>query len=363
MPVVPSGPASGRPPRGAVKSRRVRAPGRRAPLVPTVTRPAPASVSASFPEKGSLPSRPRGRANQTRTRLRPREPAQGPTASPPRSQRHVEAGTHEGSEHLAPSDLLPTRRRRERRFPSRQQPRASHSEFSGLKAGVPGPRPAPMPCVGSLSHRGPDFQVPSPHPALVKAEPPAQGGPGGGNAPPLVLQSQVQRPLLRSENQPPTRDSAPNPRPRTPSGFFQAKRNETGEGGWDTANTQKRKERTRESGHGVPGRHVGEARTHRACLCGLQAKGRSNRKRKQNMVRRLEKQPERTPNAGAEAPPALNPGPLPEPGTPVGAQGGDSRMGGPMGRVCAAPGAVKLGPGREGPARGGGAGETLWELV
>lgn len=231
MPVVPSGPASGRPPRGAVKSRRVRAPGRRAPLVPTVTRPAPASVSASFPEKGSLPSRPRGRANQTRTRLRPREPTQGPTASPPRSQRHVEAGTHEGSEHLAPSDLLPTRRRRERRFPSRQQPRASHSEFSGLKAGVPGPRPAPMPCVGSLSHRGPDFQVPSPHPALVKAEPPAQGGPGGGNAPPLVLQSQVQRPLLRSENQPPTRDSAPNPRPRTPSGFFQAKRNETGEGG------------------------------------------------------------------------------------------------------------------------------------
>lgn len=100
------------PPRGAVKSRRVRAPGRRAPLVPTVTRPAPASVSASFPEKGSLPSRPRGRANQTRTRLRPREPAQGPTASPPRSQRHVEAGTHEGSEHLARTEPPATCSRR-----------------------------------------------------------------------------------------------------------------------------------------------------------------------------------------------------------------------------------------------------------
>lgn len=81
-------------------------------------------------------------------------------------------GERTSSQNRAPSDLLPTRRRRERRFPSRQQPRASHSEFSGLKAGVPAPRPAPMPCVGSLSHRGPDFQVPSPHPALVKAEPP-----------------------------------------------------------------------------------------------------------------------------------------------------------------------------------------------
>lgn len=123
--------------------------GPRALLVPTVTRPGPASVSASFPEKGSLPSRPGDEQTRHARGLQPQEPAQGLTASPPRSQRHVGGRDPRGertcSQNRAASDLLSTRRRRERRFPSRQQPRASHSLSS--VASKPGSRrPVQHPC-------------------------------------------------------------------------------------------------------------------------------------------------------------------------------------------------------------------------
>lgn len=67
--------------------------------------------------------------------------------------------------------------------------------------------------------------------------------------------------------------------------------------GQHTGAHEQHTESTREHTDRVQGRRQSGSSTYLACLSSLQAKGRSNRKRKQNMVRQLEKQPER-PNAG-----------------------------------------------------------------